>query len=93
MIRLRNKTYTCPVDVTLSFIGGKWKLLSQQLKELEKDGLVKKEIITRKPYRVKYQLTPSGKEFGPFYRFASKWGINYLKANGIEYEQDQHLYK
>jgi DNA-binding HxlR family transcriptional regulator len=121
MIRLRNKTYTCPVDVTLSFIGGKWKLLilshlywtrkkgysdikenlpgisekmlSQQLKELEKDGLIKKEVIARKPYRVHYELTPSGKEFGPFYRFASKWGINYLKANGIEYEQDQHLYK
>jgi DNA-binding HxlR family transcriptional regulator len=69
------------------------KMLSQQLKELEKDGLIKKEIIARKPYRVQYQLTPSGKEFGPFYRFASKWGISYLKTNGIEYEQDQHLYK
>jgi hypothetical protein len=55
MIRLRNKTYTCPVDVTLSFIGGK--------------------------------------EFAPLYKFASKWGINYLQANGIEYVQDQHLYK
>ncbi|HTF80445.1 MAG TPA: helix-turn-helix domain-containing protein, partial [Cytophagales bacterium] len=27
MIKLNGKTYTCPVDVTLSFIGGKWKLL------------------------------------------------------------------
>jgi len=121
MIKLRNKTYTCPVDVTLSFIGGKWKLLilshlywtrqksyseirdnlpgisekmlSQQLKELEKDILIKKDIISRKPYRVLYTLTPTGKEFAPLYRFASKWGINYLQANGIDYEQDQHLYK
>ncbi|RAJ77256.1 DNA-binding HxlR family transcriptional regulator [Chitinophaga dinghuensis] len=27
MITLHNKVYTCPVDVTLSFIGGKWKIL------------------------------------------------------------------
>jgi DNA-binding HxlR family transcriptional regulator len=27
MIKLNNKTYTCPVDVTLSFISGKWKIL------------------------------------------------------------------
>lgn len=27
MIRLHNKQYTCPVDVTLSLVGGKWKLL------------------------------------------------------------------
>ena len=121
MIQLCNKIYTCPVDVTLSFIGGKWKLLilshlywarkksyseirdnlpgisekmlSQQLKELEKDALIKKEIISQKPYRVVYQLTPIGKEFSPFYRFASKWGIKYLEANGIDYVQDQHLYK
>jgi DNA-binding HxlR family transcriptional regulator len=27
MITLNDKTYTCPIDVTLSRIGGKWKLL------------------------------------------------------------------
>lgn len=27
MITLNDKTYTCPIDVTLSFIGGKWKIL------------------------------------------------------------------
>ena len=121
MIKLRNKTYTCPVDVTMSFIGGKWKLLilshlywarkksyseirdnlpgvsekmlSQQLKELEKDTLIQKEIISHKPYRVRYTLTPTGKSLSPLYRFASKWGVDYLRENGIDYIQDQHLYK
>ena len=27
MIQLNNKNYTCPVDVTLTLIGGKWKIL------------------------------------------------------------------
>lgn len=27
MIKLNNKEYTCPIDVSLSFISGKWKIL------------------------------------------------------------------
>jgi len=121
MIKLRDKIYTCPVDVTLGFIGGKWKLLilshlywvkengyseirdnlpgvsekmlSQQLKELERDLLIEKKVLSKKPYRVLYSLTRSGKELSPIYQAASKWGIKYLEANGIEYIKDQHLYK
>lgn len=121
MITLNDKVYTCPVDVTLGFIGGKWKLLilfhlhyftkrsyaeirdnlpgvsekmlSQQLKELERDQLIEKNVLTKKPYRVAYALATAGKSLSPLYEFASEWGINYLKANGIDYVQDQHLYK
>jgi DNA-binding HxlR family transcriptional regulator len=121
MIRLKGKTYTCPVDVTLSFINGKWKLLilshlnrfkgrgyseikenlprvsekmlSQQLKELEKDQLIEKRILSQKPYRVEYSLSTTGKTFAPLFEFASKWGIRYLKKNGIDYLKDQQLYK
>jgi DNA-binding HxlR family transcriptional regulator len=121
MIQLNNKTYTCPVDVTLGFIGGKWKLLilshlhifekrsyveirdnlpgvsekmlSQQLKELERDNLIGKNILSAKPYRVEYFLSDDGKSLGPLYEFVSSWGIKYLKKHGIDYLQDQHLYK
>lgn len=121
MIQLNNKTYTCPVDVTLGFIGGKWKLLilshlhifekrsyveirdnlpgisekmlSQQLKELERDNLIRKTIVSSKPYRVEYYLSDDGKSLGPLYDFVSGWGIGYLKKHGIDYIQDQHLYK
>lgn len=121
MITLHDKTYTCPVDVTLGFIGGKWKLLilfhlhyftkrsyadirnnlpgvsekmlSQQLKELEKDRLIEKTVLSAKPYRVTYELSAMGKSLAPLYEFASEWGITYLKTHGIDYIQDQHLYK
>ncbi|MGF6846894.1 DNA-binding HxlR family transcriptional regulator [Chitinophaga sp. W3I9] len=121
MITLNNKTYTCPVDVTLGFIGGKWKLLilfhlhyftkksyaeirdnlpgisekmlSQQLKELERDKLIEKNVITQKPYRVEYYLSTEGKSLAPLYEFVSEWGIAYLKKQGVDYIQDQHLYK
>jgi DNA-binding HxlR family transcriptional regulator len=121
VIELNNKTYTCPVDVTLGLIGGKWKLLilahvyqynrrgysqirdnllgvsekmlSQQLKELERDDFIKKEIITEKPLRVEYSLTQQGLSLSDLYTFASTWGIAYLKRNGIDYLKDQNLYK
>lgn len=121
MIQLNNKTYTCPIDVTLSFIGGKWKILilshlhrfkkrsfseirknlpgisekmlSQQLKQLERDKLISKKTVSAKPYRVEYFLDKSGKTLAPVYDFASAWGIKYLKDHGIDYLNDQKLYK
>jgi DNA-binding HxlR family transcriptional regulator len=121
MIELNGKKYTCPVDVTLGLVGGKWKLLilfhlhyftkksyseikanlpgisekmlSQQLKELERDLLIRKRQLSVKPNRVEYFLTTRGKSLGPMYEFISKWGIRYLKENNIDYIKDQHLYK
>jgi DNA-binding HxlR family transcriptional regulator len=121
MIELNNKKYTCPIDVTLSFVDGKWKILilshlqqfggrsyadikknlpsvsekmlSQQLKELERDQLIIKNIISEKPYRVEYDLSATGKSLKPLFKFLSTWGIRYLKKNGIDYLKDQHIYK
>lgn len=121
MVTLNNRTYTCPIDVTLGFIGGKWKILvlghlqqfgergysdirkalpsasekmlSQQLRELERDKLIEKTVLSRKPYRVHYRLSDTGKSLAPLISFLSNWGIAYLKENGIDYLKDQNLYK
>jgi DNA-binding HxlR family transcriptional regulator len=69
------------------------KMLSQQLKELERDQLIGKNQLSVKPNRVEYYLTERGKSLGPLYEFISEWGITYLKENDIDYIQDQHLYK
>ena len=121
MIKLNNKTFTCPINVTLSIVGGKWKLLIlaqlhyrgelsysvirnnlpgisekmlwQQLKELERDSLIQKNSISLKPLRVGYFLSKEGKSLSPIYEFTSKWGVKYLKKNGIDYLKDQAIYK
>ena len=121
MIQFNGKAYTCPVDVSLSFVSGKWKILilahlhqferkgfseirenlpgisekmlSQQLKQLEKDQLISKTVLSEKPYRVEYTLTETGKSFSPLFSFLSKWGMEFLKKHGIDYLKDQHLYK
>lgn len=121
MIRLHDKTYTCPIDVALSLLNGKWKILiiarlhrfagngfselreqlpgvsekmlHQQLLELERDGLIKKTVLSEKPYRVSYSLAPRGTTIAPLTEQLSQWGIDYLKEQGIDYLKDQELYK
>ena len=69
------------------------KMLSQQLRELELDKLISKTVLTEKPYRVEYFLSDKGKTLSPLLDFLSKWGIDYLMENNIDYIKDQHLYK
>ncbi|MBA4057658.1 MAG: transcriptional regulator, partial [Marivirga sp.] len=69
------------------------KMLMQQLKELQRDNLIDKNVLSEKPYRVEYFLTGFGLSLSPLYDFMSKWGIDYLKRNNIDYVKDQHLYK
>jgi len=37
------------------------KVLSQRLKELEKEGIIKKKIVSKTPLRAEYELTPKGR--------------------------------
>ncbi len=96
--------YTCPVDVTLSVIGGKWKLLiyhqlvlgvtrfgqfrraipritqtmlTQQLRELERDGIVTRTIYAEIPPRVEYALTDFGRTLESVIRVMCNWGMQY----------------
>lgn len=53
------------------------KMLTQQLRELEQDGLVKRFIYTQVPPKVEYSLTDSGKTLLPILRTMYQWGIDY----------------
>ena len=106
---LRGKTYHCAMDVTMSFIGGKWKtvvlwylrnktlrfgelkkqipditekMLSLQLKSLEEDGLVKREVFAEVPLRVEYSLTEFGKTLAPVLEAIAKWGRDLGQQEG-----------
>lgn len=53
------------------------KMLSQCLKELENDGLVKRKVYQVIPPMVEYSLTPEGKRLMPVLEAMQKWGVNY----------------
>ena len=57
------------------------KMLTQQLRELEADGLVKRTVYVEMPLRVEYNVTPQGKTLFPVLMAMAKWGYeNYPDA-------------
>lgn len=50
------------------------KMLAQQLRGLERDGLVKREHFPEIPPRVEYSMTPMGKSLRPVFEKLGTWG-------------------
>ena len=103
------ETLTCPLEASLSIIGGKYKIniifflmsqtlrfselqkkipsatpkmLSQQLKELETDGLVNRVLYPVVPPKTEYSLTEKGKSLRPVILELYKWGEERFKEAG-----------
>lgn len=105
----------CPVEATLSVIGGKWKaiiiyqlmkgtyrfnelkrhlpkvttrMLTNQLRELERDGVIHREVYPQVPPKVEYSLTDFGRSLEPVMHLMESWGKKYVttvlanQANG-----------
>lgn len=118
--KIGNDTYHCAMDVTMNFIGGKWKtvvlwylrnktmrfgelkkqipditekMLSIQLKSLEEDGLIRREVFQEIPLRVEYSMTDFGKSLTPVLEAVAKWGRNYGDTEGTVVELKPRLIK
>ena len=53
-------------------------MLTQQLRELEADGIIHREIYAEVPPRVEYSLTPLGESVVPVLQQMYLWGKEYL---------------
>lgn len=100
----------CPVKLTASIIGGKWKpsllfhlegrtrrfcelqrliprltkkMLTQHLRELERDGIVHRKVFAEVPPRVEYSLTRHGESLKPILKLMSAWGIRHRARYGV----------
>ncbi|MFD0894263.1 helix-turn-helix transcriptional regulator [Luteolibacter ambystomatis] len=49
------------------------KMLTQQLRELERDGIVRRKIYREVPPKVEYSLTPRGESLRPIIRAMCEW--------------------
>ncbi|MCP3680763.1 MAG: winged helix-turn-helix transcriptional regulator [Gammaproteobacteria bacterium] len=54
-------------------------MLTLQLRELEHDGLVHREVYQQVPPKVEYSLTELGKSFENNFKQFRQWGEQYLK--------------
>jgi len=100
----------CPVKLTASIIGGKWKppllfhlegrtrrfcelqrlipgltkkMLTQHLRELERDGIVHRKVYAEVPPRVEYSLTRHGESLKPILKLMSAWGTRHRARYGL----------
>ena len=58
------------------------KMLSIQLKQLEKDGVVFRKVYAEIPPRVEYSMTAFGKTLIPVVEAIAKWGRNLAEKDG-----------
>lgn len=56
------------------------KMLTQQLRELERDGLINRQIFLEVPPHVEYSMTELGLSLGPIYEAVHKWEQENYKA-------------
>jgi DNA-binding HxlR family transcriptional regulator len=54
------------------------RLLSERLKELEAEGIVKRRVIDQTPVHVEYGLTEKGIALGPVVRSLKSWARSWL---------------
>jgi len=58
------------------------KMLTQQLRQMEADGLVRRQAYAEVPPRVEYSLTATGRSLDPVLAAMAQWGQRYLDTQG-----------
>lgn len=59
------------------------KMLTQSLRELEEDELVRRKVYKEVPPRVEYTLTETGMKMVPFIRMLRDWGNEQMEKGKI----------
>lgn len=81
--RLNQKTYRTG-ELKRSIKGITQKMLTQQLRELEKDGYVDRKVYAQVPPKVEYSLTDAGKTVIPIIETLREWGLKEMEREGID---------
>ena len=64
-------------ELRRSVAGISQKVLTSNLREMEADGLVHREVFAEVPPRVEYSLTPLGESLRPVLDALAAWGTNF----------------
>lgn len=104
------RNYTCPVEMTIDLIGGKWKvlilwhlhegtlrfneirkifpdvtqkMLTQQLRDLEHNGIINRKVYPEVPPKVEYSLTEFGATLMPILKEMNHWGTQFMSQKEV----------
>ncbi|MFE7718854.1 winged helix-turn-helix transcriptional regulator [Nocardia rhizosphaerihabitans] len=65
-------------EVNQRLAGVSQKMLTQTLRNLERDGLLTRTVLPEVPVRVEYRLTPLGEELLPVMRTIKSWAEQHM---------------
>lgn len=65
------------------------RMLSERLKELETEGIVKRNVTPQTPVRVDYQLTEKGRALQAAVSAVSEWAEEWLPASGTPADESE----
>lgn len=60
------------------------RTLTQQLRDLERDGMVSRQVFPEVPPRVEYSLTEKGRSLAPLLVEMKKWGEAYALPEKVQ---------
>jgi DNA-binding HxlR family transcriptional regulator len=67
----------CSIESSIGISG---KVLSDRLKDLEIEGVVKRNVYPETPVRIEYSLTEKGQAMEPLMKEIEKWSQTWLEA-------------
>jgi DNA-binding HxlR family transcriptional regulator len=59
------------------------KMLTAQLRELERDGLISRKVYPEVPPKVEYSITEYGKSLSPMLQLMCKWGLEHRRNHPV----------
>lgn len=67
----------CTIESSIGISG---RVLSERLKDLENQGIVKREVYPETPVRIEYSLTDKGLALEPLMSEIEKWSQSWLEV-------------
>jgi DNA-binding HxlR family transcriptional regulator len=64
------------------------RMLTKQLKELERDGIVERTVYPEMPPRVEYSITEKGMSLVPVLKVLADWGRENMFRNWVEIDTE-----
>ncbi|MBR8836205.1 MAG: helix-turn-helix transcriptional regulator [Stigonema ocellatum SAG 48.90 = DSM 106950] len=64
-------------ELQRSLTGITQKMLTQQLREMEEDGIIHREVYPQIPPKVEYSLTPLGESLKPILYAMHQWAVEH----------------
>ena len=68
-------------ELTRSVVGISAKVLTENLRELESDGIIERKVYPEVPPKVEYYLTDKGNDLRPIIDLMKEYGLKYKGGN------------